>query len=167
MAMEKGEEGECYLVVWCIVVGVLILKLNCGFIWCLHWRKLGKAYLGSLYYFLQLRVNAQLFQSKYFHKNQLHWVIVYTQWNASLNVCNLLSFEKCIQLCENYHNQDAEHFTLLSVFLMSICTLLYPSQILAIYPLSLYITFPGVTIFTFKLHVAISVEISDIIFNNK
>lgn len=45
---------------FCINVDVLAVVLCYSFAKCDHWRHLGKGYLGSLYYFLQLHINLQL-----------------------------------------------------------------------------------------------------------
>lgn len=49
-------------------VSMLVVILCCSPVQCYHWGKQGREYLGSLYYFLQLRMNLQFSQKVQFFK---------------------------------------------------------------------------------------------------
>lgn len=47
--------------VFCVNINILVVTLHNSFPRYQHWEEIGKVYKGSLYYFLELHVNAQLF----------------------------------------------------------------------------------------------------------
>lgn len=59
--------GKNVLYVGYINTHILVMILNYSFIGYHSWRKLGKGYMGSLHYFLQLCVNVPLSQNRNFN----------------------------------------------------------------------------------------------------